>query len=71
MAPVVILTVFPERVSQLLNMKRSLRSPVVLSYKIPPVAERDVRFILLLNIFQSLAESAPTVALEASEREIC
>lgn len=33
-------------------------------YPIPPVAERDVRLILLLNVFQSALESAPTVVEE-------
>jgi hypothetical protein len=35
------------------------------------VTESEVRLILLLNVFQSLAESAPTVAVEASARDIC
>lgn len=38
-------------------------------YPIPPVAEREVRLILLLNVFQSVLESAPLVVAEARERE--
>ena len=36
------------------------------------MTEREVRLILLLNTFQSLAESDPTVEVEARARErIC
>ena len=37
------------------------KSHVAELYITPPVAEREVRFILELNIFQSLAESSPVV----------
>ncbi len=43
---------------------------VILLYeRNPPVIESEVRFILLLNVLQSDAESAPTVELLARERE--
>jgi hypothetical protein len=52
--PFVRPTVFPTRVRPLLNVKRSPKSPVVLLYEIPPVAEREVSPILLLNVVQSV-----------------
>ena len=62
-------TVFPIRVSPLLNVKRSPKSPVPLLYEIPPVAESEVSPILALNVFQSVRESAPVVVEDASPRE--
>ena len=47
-------TVFPVLWSQLLNMKRSEKSPVELVYEIPPVAERDVRLIFVAREFERL-----------------
>jgi hypothetical protein len=46
-------------------------TPVILLYPIGPVAERDVRFILLLNVIQSATESAPVVEIDARARESC
>jgi hypothetical protein len=51
------------------NVKRSPNTHVVVLYVIPHVAERDVRLILLLKVFQSVAESAPVVVLDARARE--
>ena len=62
-------TVFPARVSPLLKVRRSPKSPVVVLYEIPPVTEREVRLILLLKIFQSMLEREPVVEVEASPME--
>ena len=45
---------FPVLWSQLLNMKRSEKSPVELVYEIPPVAERDVRLIFVARELERL-----------------
>ena len=57
--------------SQLLNVKRSEKSPVPELYEIPPVTESEVRFILELNEFQSATEREPVVELLARVRESC
>jgi hypothetical protein len=44
-------------------------TPVVLLYPSGPLAESEVRFIFELNVFQSIAESAPVLVEEASARE--
>ena len=64
-------TVLPTRVSPLLKVKRSPKSPVPLLYEIPPVAESEVSPILALNVFQSVRESAPVVVEDARVRDIC
>jgi hypothetical protein len=46
-------------VRPLLNVKRSPKSPVLLLYEIPPVAEREVSPILLLNVVQSAPVRRP------------
>jgi hypothetical protein len=47
-------------------------TPVVLLYeRYDPVAESEVRFILLLKVFQSVDEIAPVVPDEARESESC
>ena len=56
-----ILTVFPTLESQLLNVKRSEKSPVELLYEIAPVDEREVRLILELKVFQSVDERKPFI----------
>jgi hypothetical protein len=45
------------------------KRPVVGLYVIPQVAEREVRLILLLNVFQSNEESAPVLDAQASMSE--
>jgi hypothetical protein len=67
--PFVSPMVFPIRVSPLLNVRKSENSPVRLLYEIPPVAESEVRLILLLKVFQSVNERAPVVDVLASARE--
>jgi hypothetical protein len=52
-----------------LKVKRSVNIPVVLSYEIPFVADRELRFIFELKVFQSAAESAPVVDVPARARE--
>jgi hypothetical protein len=54
-------TLFPARTNPLLKEKRSENCPVRLLYVIHPVAERLVRLILLLKVFQSATERAPVV----------
>ena len=47
-------------------------TPVALLYeRSPPVTEREVRFILLLKVFQSATERAPVVVIDARARESC
>ena len=45
------------------------KTPVRLLYVSGPVVERALRFILLLKVFQSVAESAPVVVAFARRRE--
>ena len=46
-------------------------APVILLYPSGPVAESEVRLILLLKVIQSATERAPVVVPEARAREIC
>jgi hypothetical protein len=64
-----IVTAFPLLMRPPLNVKRSPNRPVPLLYDIPPVAESEVKLILLLNVFQSVAERAPVVVEFARARE--
>ncbi len=60
-APRVRPIVFPTRTIPLLKVRRSENCPVRLLYEIPPLPESEVRFILLLKVFQSSGESEPVV----------
>ena len=71
LAPFTSHTVFPARASQLLNMKRSEKSPLPELYDIPPVAESEMSEILELNEFQSATEREPVVELLARVIESC
>jgi hypothetical protein len=62
---------FPVRVRPFVNVKRSEKSPVVLLYEIPPVAEREVRDSLLLKVFQSVDESHPLAVVLDCTIEFC
>ena len=62
--------VFPTLERSPVKLNRSENSPVVLLYVIPPVDESEVRFILLLKVFQSSGERAPVVVELASLRLI-
>ena len=64
-APFTSPTIFPVLWSQLLNVNRSPKSPVVLLYEIPPPAESDVSQILLLNVVQSVPVRRPVDVADA------